>query len=124
MVLSSASDQILDIEFHRHGQLGLFFPHGIVPLTIATIQNGLALEASGLQTGMLLMGIQGESTAKLTYMQTLDRIREVGRPLRLTFVRPDLAMQLISDSRKRERPEQKNVVLTNDDKKQRRCTAP
>lgn len=93
VVLPSASNQILDVEFHHQGHLGLVFPQGVVPLMVAAVQDGLAQGTPGLQPGMLLMGIQGASTARLTYSQTLERIREVGRPLRLTFARPDTTMQ-------------------------------
>jgi len=43
-----------------------------------------------LQAQMMLVGVQGESTESLSYAQTLQRIKQVGRPLRLTFLRPDV----------------------------------
>eukprot|EP01046_Picozoa_sp_COSAG06_P032090 COSAG06_NODE_3180_length_5723_cov_3.051209_4_plen_246_part_01 len=67
VVLPSASEQILDVEYHSEGHLGLVFPHGVVPLTVASIQQGLANGTPGLVPGMLLMGIQGMSTSGLTY---------------------------------------------------------
>ena len=94
LVLPSASDRILDVEYYKTGHLGLVFPHGVVPLTINCIQaGGLAYGTPGLVAGMLLMGIQGISTSGLSYMQTLDRIKSLGRPIRLTFVRQDDVMQ-------------------------------
>ena len=36
---------------------------------------------------MMLVGVQGESTESLSYAQTLQRIKQVGRPLRLTLMR-------------------------------------
>ena len=43
---------------------------------------------------MMLVGVQGESTESLSYAQTLQRIKQVGRPLRLTFLRPDVRARL------------------------------
>ena len=47
-----------------------------------------------LQAQMMLVGVQGESTESLSYAQTLQRIKQVGRPLRLTFLRPDVRAHL------------------------------
>eukprot|EP01047_Picozoa_sp_COSAG01_P009506 COSAG01_NODE_391_length_17672_cov_4.507369_4_plen_560_part_00 len=67
--------------FPSAGKLGIVFPAGVVPLTVAKKRpQGLAVGYARLKPGMTLTRVQGESVTGWSYRETLDRIASVQRP--------------------------------------------
>jgi hypothetical protein len=88
--------------FPSAGKLGIVFPSGVVPLTVAKKRpQGLAVGYARLKPGMTLTRVQGESVTGWSYRETLDRIAAVQRPaqeLELGFTQAINSQQHASDN--------------------------